>query len=115
MSGAYSRTPSMRRTSAGGTSASHGTLSTASLTMIPVVCSLAPAAAFFSSTITRRPALAAARAQASPAKLAPMTSRSTWVQAVPGSLTKAGAGQGAADEDGAWGEKRQEEEACMGS
>ena len=45
--------------------------------MMPVVCSLAPALDFFSSTMTLSPANAAARAQASPAKLAPTTSRST--------------------------------------
>ncbi len=103
----------MRRTSAGGTSASHGTLSTASLTMMPVVCSLAPALAFFSSTITRSPANAAARAQARPAKLAPTTRRSTLMLARLLPAEETGAGQGAVDEVES-GEKKLEVE-CMGS
>jgi hypothetical protein len=80
---------------------------------MPVVWSLAPALVFFSSTITLNPARAAARAQARPAKLAPTTSRSTLMWARP-LLAVGGAGQGAVDEVES-GEKRQEEEECMGS
>src|SRR5258706_15724136 len=48
----------------------------ASLTMIPVVWSFSPASAFFSSTVTFKPARASALAQARPAKLAPTTAQS---------------------------------------
>lgn len=79
--------------------------------MIPVVWSLSPALAFFSSTITLRPASAAARAQAKPAKLAPTTSRSTL--RLPVLLPAPGVGAGAAEEAaGTSGEKRLEE-LCM--
>lgn len=101
----------MRRTRAGGTSASHGTVSTASFTMMPVVCSLAPALDFFSSTMTLSPASAAARAQASPAKLAPTTSRSTTVFEIR-SLAAGGARQAA--KKGGASKREKELEADMG-
>ena len=44
--------------------------------MMPVVWSLPPASAFFSSTVTRTPARASACALANPAKLAPTTTQS---------------------------------------
>src|ERR1700734_120948 len=44
--------------------------------MIPVVWSLAPGSVFFSSTVTRSPARASAKALARPAKLAPTTTQS---------------------------------------
>src|SRR5688572_23237381 len=47
--------------------------------MIPVVCSLAPGSVFFSTTVTRKPAVASACALASPPKLAPTTTQSVSI------------------------------------
>src|SRR6185295_9456953 len=50
--------------------------------MMPVVCSLAPGSVFFSTTVTRKPAVASACALARPAKLAPTTTQSDSMHAV---------------------------------
>jgi hypothetical protein len=76
-----------------------------------VVWSLATALDFFSNTITLSPANAAARAQASPAKLAPTTSRSTTVFEL---RSPADGGAGQAAKKGGVSKREEELEANMG-